>query len=172
MLWHQLLPSIGNIIQALNLSHVHRTRIRQSERQKSSLLECRTSNFFKAFMPPRILLLYILFFKSSWREMASAAWNWVNSVPNQQRRPLPSLLSDSSSMGIPTVLPCGLRGPEKIISWHILTRRFTSFEIHRFSNHLTLQRFKSDGICPFCHTQIFIIKRVCFNPVWDPVMII
>ena len=49
-------------------------------------------NFSKASIPPSTIILIILFFISSWWKIASAARNWINSVPKQQRRPLPSRL--------------------------------------------------------------------------------
>ena len=41
----------------------------------------RIIHFSKASTLPRFILLFTLFFKLSWRWKASAAWNWVNSIP-------------------------------------------------------------------------------------------
>ena len=60
-------------------------------------------HFFKASILPRVhssihpflqIILVLNMYKYS------AAWNWINSLPQQQRRPLPSLLSVSSIMTI------------------------------------------------------------------------
>ena len=44
-------------------------------------------------IPHIILVQLILFFKSSCCKIASVVWNWINSAPKQQRRPLACLLS-------------------------------------------------------------------------------
>ena len=46
-----------------------------------------------------VLVRFILFFKSAWCKIASAARNWINSAPQTQQRPLPSPLSLSFFYG-------------------------------------------------------------------------